>query len=348
MTTELFPVFLTLLIGASGGALFYLFGVPAAWLSGAMVFVAVAALVRVPVDLPDRLRNGFFVVLGLSMGSAVRPDVVERIIHWPISMALLAVAVFLITAGTYVYLARLIRWDRESAYFGSIPGALSVVMAIASERSADLSRIATSQTVRLLILVCVLPMVVTSTAAHGSADNAAPVLPTAVQAAALVALCLGASLLAARLRIPGGWLTGAFFMSSALNATGTIPVALPQWALVPCYIGLGCFIGSRFRATTLGLFLSMLKASLGAIVVGLAISAAVAWVASEILAMPFGQLLLAYAPGGLEVMTLLAFMLNLDPAFVVAHQLARYIGMVLLLPFVTGLVLGQSQVGPKR
>ncbi len=304
-----------------------------------MIFVAAGALARLPVTLPDRIRDGFFVILGLSMGGGVRPDVVDRVAQWPVTMALLAVTLVLVTAATYVFLFRFARWDRESAFLGAIPGALSFVMAIAADRKADQARIAASQTVRLVILVSVLPLVITSTASHGPESAVRVDFPDWTEGVILLVACLAASFLAVRLRVPGGWLTGAFFMSSAINVTGLIPVALPQWILVPCYIGLGCYIGSRFGSTTLSLFLGMLKASLGAIVVGLCVSLAVAWLASVALGLPFGQLLLAYAPGGLEVMTLLAFMLNLDPAFVAAHQLARYISMILLLPFITGLLL---------
>ena len=35
----------------------------------------------------------------------------------------------------------------------------------------------------------------------------------------------------------------------------------------------------------------------------------------------------------------MAFALNLDPAYVAAYQVARYIGLVLLMPAVTGSVL---------
>ncbi len=332
---------LTFAIGALGGTLFHAAGLPASWLAGAMIFVAAAALARVPVELPNRMRDGFFVILGLSMGGGVGPDVVDRIAQWPVTMALLAVTLVLVTGATYVFLYRFAHWDRESAFLGAIPGALSFVMAIAAERRADQARIAASQTVRLVILVAVLPLVVTSTASHGPQSAVPAVFPGWVEGGILLIACVAASFLAVRLRVPGGWLTGAFFMSSAINVTGLMPVALPQWILVPCYIGLGCFIGSRFTSTTFGMFLGMLKASLGAIVVGLFVSLAMAWFASVLVGLPFGQLLLAYAPGGLEVMTLLSFMLNLDPAFVAAHQLARYISMVLLLPFITGLLLGR-------
>jgi hypothetical protein len=89
--------------------------------------------------------------------------------------------------------------------------------------------------------------------------------------------------------------------------------------------------------------LRLLLVSLGAFAVGMSIAVAISLFASSLLGLPLGQLLLAYAPGGLEAMTLLAYLLDLDPAFVAAHQLARYFGMVLLLPFATRRILGPPQ-----
>ena len=88
---------LTILLAAGGGLTFYFLGLPAAWLSGAMVFVAVATLAGAPTVMPNRLRDALFVVIGVSMGGGVRPDVVERIGDWPVSMALLLVVVVCVT-----------------------------------------------------------------------------------------------------------------------------------------------------------------------------------------------------------------------------------------------------------
>ena len=41
-------------------------------------------------------------------------------------------------------------------------------------------------------------------------------------------------------------------------------------------------------------------------------------------------------------MTIMAFALNLDPAYVAAHEVARYIGLILLIPAVTGFVLHRN------
>jgi uncharacterized membrane protein AbrB (regulator of aidB expression) len=43
---------------------------------------------------------------------------------------------------------------------------------------------------------------------------------------------------------------------------------------------------------------------------------------------------MAFAPGALEAMTTLAFALNLDPAYVGTHHIARLIFVSLVVPFV--------------
>ena len=43
-------------------------------------------------------------------------------------------------------------------------------------------------------------------------------------------------------------------------------------------------------------------------------------------------MLIAYAPGGLDAMTILAFALHLDPAFVGAHHLWRFFYVSVMMP----------------
>jgi len=49
---------------------------------------------------------------------------------------------------------------------------------------------------------------------------------------------------------------------------------------------------------------------------------------------PFAEALAAFAPGGLEAMTMMAFALGLDPLFVGAHHLARFVVISAALPLV--------------
>lgn len=344
---------LTFVAGGVGGWGFTVLGLPAGWLAGAMVVVAALAIAGVPCAVPDALRSVVFVVLGLSMGSGVKPETVARIGEWPVTMALLVVAVVAILLATYVYQRRVAGWDRQTAYFAAIPGALSYVMVLTlGYPKADMARVALAQSLRVFILVAILPLALTG-------GGVAPLTPEAaaepfVGGGLLLLLVLagaGTGWAAQRLGVPAGALTGPFFLSAILNASGLFVFTLPDWMTVPCFAALGCIIGCRFASVSPAALGRLLVVSLGAFAVGMSISLLISAAVWAFLGIPFGQVLLAFAPGGLEAMTLLAFLLDLDPAFVAAHQLVRYIGMVLILPFVTSRVLGPPETkaaGRKR
>lgn len=84
-----------LLIGAAGGLAFWLLGIPAPWLAGAMMAAIAAVFSHVKIGMPDWLRAVAFIFLGIQTGTAVSWETVGRAIHWPVSIAFLC-----LTAGT--------------------------------------------------------------------------------------------------------------------------------------------------------------------------------------------------------------------------------------------------------
>ncbi len=65
-------------------------------------------------------------------------------------------------------------------------------------------------------------------------------------------------------------------------------------------------------------------------ILAVAITGMLPWAVACITSFPFLQVLLAYAPGGVETMTVLSLSLGLDPAFVAGHQLLRFLAVVLI------------------
>ncbi len=53
---------------------------------------------------------------------------------------------------------------------------------------------------------------------------------------------------------------------------------------------------------------------------------------AQILGIPFGQVFVAFAPGGVEAMAAMALALGYDPAYVATHHLFRIILLFFLLP----------------
>jgi uncharacterized membrane protein AbrB (regulator of aidB expression) len=86
-------------------------------------------------------------------------------------------------------------------------------------------------------------------------------------------------------------------------------------------------------------------AGLAAFLLALAIALMAAGLTSTLTGLPLALTILAYAPGGLEAMIIMAFALGLDPAFVAAHQVARYVGLVLFMPWATRYILGPAGGG---
>jgi hypothetical protein len=327
----------TLAIGAVGGAALGLAKFPAGWLSGAIIAVAIAALARRPVRVPMVLGQAANIVLGISLGASVTPDSVARMTTWPASLAVLALAMACGSAAVVFYLHKVHDWDVLSALFASSPGGLSQALAMAAETGSDLRSVAMVQAMRVLVLSAGLPLCFAAFGITGSRPmlNAAVATAASMEELALlvVAATIGA-LVAYRLRLPGGLLVGAMAVSGVLHATGLVKVNLPLPAAIVAFVVMGSIIGARFAGTDIWLLRQLTLVGLGALAVGTAVASVFALAAAFLLSLPVGDVVMAFAPGALEAMTTLAFALNLDPAYVGTHHIARLIFVSLVVPFV--------------
>lgn len=327
-------VSVTLIAAAIGGWIFNSLGWPAAWLAGGTIGVVILTAAGFRPAVPQLVRAPIFLFLGISVGASVTPETLENLWRWPVSIAALAVSVVAIMAATYAYFRRVAGWDAKSAFFGGVPGALSTTLLVAEEAGADLTRIAFVQSVRVLMLVAILPSVITATSptTAGIAREAGGMvdLVITVSAAAI------AGLVCHRLRVPGGLLVGAMLMSTILHATEIVHGYVPDAILIPGFVALGALIGSRFYGISLAEIRAFTVAALAGFAIGMGIATAFAIAIAGIVDLPFGQVLLAFAPGGFEAMVAMAFALSLDPAFVGTHQIVRFMAMSLLLPLIAG------------
>ena len=95
---------------------------------------------------------------------------------------------------------------------------------------------------------------------------------------------------------------------------------------------MGCLIGTRFRGLDAAGFAGALAAGLASTLVACALAAGAAVLAAGIVGLPPAALLLAFAPGGVEVMAALAVETGLEPAFVAAHHVFRLLILSVLVP----------------
>jgi membrane AbrB-like protein len=333
---------LTVAAGTAGGALAAVLSLPAGWLVGSMIVCAALVIGGVPLFMPDWLRKIVFVLLGLSMGSAFTPETLATMFKWPASLVGLAVAVVGVVAGCVLYLHRVAAWSKPTAFFASVPGAMSYVLALALRSNADTRLVVVAQMLRLMVLMALLPIIVRATMPFElppPAPASSPAFGLAAGLAIEIAAGFALGFLFEWLKVPAGLMLGGMIAGAIIHLSGTVSGMMPQEILIPCQVLLGAFIGLRFSGTDVRLLLGAAVPSLVSFVIAIAIAAGVAAVVAWGLDLPLGQVLVAFAPGGLEAMTIMAFVLGLDPAYVGVHQLARFLGISLILPFFARLYL---------
>jgi membrane AbrB-like protein len=323
----------TLVIGIAGGALFLWANLPGGLISGAMISVGIAAIAGRPLSLPPILAQTILLLLGISLGSLVSRQLLQHIGTYPLTIGLLALATFCATLGSSLYLQRVHGWDRTSAFLAASPGALSQITMLAMERGADVSAIAVVQTMRVIILTAALPLLLTLTGIAPSSPPAAAIaVASPLELAGLVAAAVAAALLLRLLKFPASWMFGAMIGSSVLHGTGVTEGGLPPSVRGIALIGIGALIGTRFARMKTSVLLSHVNAALASFAIAIAISAAFVAVIVLTTHVGFADIIVAFAPGAMDAMLALALTLHIDPIFVGAHHLSRFVFVTIATP----------------
>jgi membrane AbrB-like protein len=325
----------TLAIAALGGAGFHLAGFPAGFVSGSMAAVAFVSLLGRPLSMPGWLARVFFLAIGISLGTVVTPETLQGMAAAPLSISVLAVTTVVITAASAYYLTLVHAWAPLSALLAASPGALAQVLALSAEYKADMRAIVIVQSVRVLILGVGLPgalsllgFAATPIVRHSAFSLAQQITELGI----LIAVSVGAAYGLQWLKFPGGMLFGALLGSAVLHGTGLIHVALPPWLAYAAMVGTGAVAGSRFSGMTLRMLLQYLGAALGSFAVASVIVCAVLAALLQVVRIPAPDLVVSFAPGAQETMMIMALALHLDPVFIGAHHLARFIIVSMGIP----------------
>lgn len=334
----------TLALGIGGGALFLWAQLPGGLISGAMITVGVAAFAGRPLGLPPALTQTILVLLGISLGSLVSRQLLQHVGAYPLTISLLALATFCSTFGSSIYLQRIHGWDRTSAFLAGSPGALSQITILAAEKGANVAAIAVVQTVRVIILTAGLPMLLATTGLLSPAPHAAAiVVASPLELAILIATAIAVSLLLRFINFPASWMFGAMIGSAVLHGGGLIEGTLPPSIRAAALIGIGALIGSRFARIPARTVVNHIGAALGSFAIAVTVSGIFVTVIALTTHVRFSDIVVAFAPGAMDAMMALALTMHIDPIFVGAHHLSRFVFVTIATPGIVHL-FGRPQV----
>jgi hypothetical protein len=333
-----------LVTAAAGGLIAHLAGVPAGWLTGAMVASALVGLWRPWRGPSDPLVAAGMLLSGALIGASATPEAIAAAARYPLSLALLLGSLFVTILATGAVL-RAAGWSRLDALLAAAPGALSAVMAVARERSDRLPQVSIIQFFRLFVLVAAAPGLIVLAGVGADRAPTAPIVGGPVDIAAMLLAGLALGLLFRRAGIVAPIILGSTLASMVLHGFGLVRGTLPTWLAVPAFVILGGMIGARLGELDGKQILRLLPLALAAFVTSVAVAVLFAWPASRLADVEYGAAFVAFAPGGLEAMALLALALGLDPLYVGAHHLVRFMVVGFCLPLLVAWLLRHEARG---
>jgi membrane AbrB-like protein len=186
---------------------------------------------------------------------------------------------------------------------------------------------------RVIILTAALPLLLAVTGIAPSSPPATAVaIASPIELAALIAAAVAVALLLRLTKFPASWMFGAMIGSSVLHGTGLIEGGLPPWVRAAALVGIGALIGSRFARMRTKTLLSHVNAALGSFAIAIMISAIFVAVIVLTTHVRFADVVVAFAPGAMDAMLALALTLHIDPIFVGAHHLSRFVFVTITTP----------------
>ncbi|RGP38727.1 AbrB family transcriptional regulator [Pseudotabrizicola alkalilacus] len=339
LTVDYPALAVTLGIGALGGVLAAALGVPLGYLLGSLLAVAITAAagwrpLGRAVTMPMRLRMSFVPVIGVAIGGAFTPEVAQEALGW--GRSLLALVLFVPLAHALGYMIfRRGGLPRVDAYFSALPGGLIESVQLGEEAGADVRLLTVLQFLRLILTIIAVPLIFAGVTGHavGSAAgvqmHGADVALTFRDVLVLLA-CGGFGVWLARLcRIPAWIITGPLILSALAHALGWVEGVPPGWLISLTQVVLGTGLGARFA----GVSGAMLRRAGGLAVLNgagvMALAFGFAMALHALVGEPVAAVFLAFAPGGLAEMSLIALSLNISAIYVTTHHVLR-IGMAVV------------------
>lgn len=313
--------------GLAGALVFVYLATPLPWMLGSMAATTIAALAGTRISVPSIVRMPMIVVVGVMVGATFTPEIFGRFFEWWATVTVLLILSLVLSVACTAYLSAFADFNLPTAYFSAMPGGLIEMITLAEERNGDIRTVALVHSVRILVIVFSVPFIVRAIE-HASVSTSGVLLNSVVSMELadlgwIVGTGVAGVVIGRLLRMPAAYLLGPLSASALVHALGVSEFQLPSEFLNAAQLVIGASVGCRFAGIASAMVFRIIRTAVGMTVILVAVTAFFAWSASELLDYRFTPLFLAYAPGGLPEMSLVAVALHIEVAFVAFHHIVR-------------------------
>ncbi|AZV26552.1 ammonia monooxygenase [Pseudomonas syringae] len=316
---------LCLLIAAGFGALLQFEGVPHGLLLGSIL---VTALVVTKFKFAPATPYGLGyiqVTLGIATGLMFEAWDSATVSTMLPSLGVLLLCLAVQVALAAWWLSRGAGWNRTDALLAVYPGALAAVFDLLESHQAS-SKVIIVHLMRLLLITVLVSLLIPGTVPAAVAE----VEPLSTGMALTVLSVIGLSVVVGRLLlavgVPAPFMLTAIIITAVFVKSGWLQgFHMPDWSLNLAALILGVRIGSRFQGLGLAELGRHGRTALVSVGLMILVAAFFALAAARLLGSDALSLWLAYMPGAIETIAIVAFAGGLNVVFILTHHLARMV-----------------------
>ena len=341
---DVLNIAITSCVALGTGLLFERTGAPAPYLMGSLFGVwFIGGIIR-PLQPYLGIARWFHipVVMGLAVliGASFRPSLLSQIDSWVTTLGVMLVTTALATAAGMYWLVRIRRYPVTEAFLGSVPGGQAEILLIAREHTDKDYVVALFHLVRVVLVFFSTPLLLAFTQGQLAVEQSNIVLHQmqglfalpGITLAVFVLTALAGYVLARLIRLPMPHLLGPLSLSLVLHISGVLDVPRISEFVILAQLSIGGAVGARLSKVPFAeVFGYVLDAFVNALIL-LAVYAAATFILNAAFGLDLIRLWLAFVPGGLYEVTLLALLFGFDVAFVAVHHTIRIVFIILSLP----------------
>jgi len=310
------------------------FNIPLAWMLGPMIVTSIAALAGLKVVMPKIALSSILIILGLHIGNYIDQNLFNQMINWFWTSVIMLIYIIICILIVSKYLQKYAGYGEKASIFSSAPGALGPLMILAENEKTDLSQVATSHLIRLIIIITVIPFIIVNNTGSEVLllDNFDYMGQNHLKLILLIIASLFFIFIFDKIRVPAALLSGTLFASGLLQITDIASYKLPDASINFCLLILGASVGCRFAEKTVKEIANNSLHSIVATTILVLLGLVAAYVATFFVDTNILTLILSFSPGGIYEVAVIAIAFDLDPDFVAFHHIIRLLFILFTVP----------------
>ena len=327
---------IVILIGIPSAIIADYFNLPLAWMLGPMIAISILALSGLKVKMPKLALSFILIILGLHIGNYIDKNLINQMIDWIWTSIIMLGYIIICIIIVSKYLQKFSGYNEKAAIFSAAPGALGPLMILAEQEKTDLSQVATSHLIRLIIIITVIPFIIINNISSEAVklEEYNYLSQNHFHLILLLVVSIFFIFLFDKLKIPAALLSGTLFASGFLQISEVASYKLPDASINFCLLILGASVGCRFAEKTFKEVANNSFHSLIATTILVVLGLIAAFLASLFVDNNILTLILSFSPGGIYEVAVIAIAFDLEPDFVAFHHIIRLLFILFTVPII--------------